>query len=365
MRPYREMCAQGGAALRHGADACAGPVLPAGCVGAGAPIPLFVTVRTLRNLGSARARPRAALVAIACALAVGHAHAEPETGSAAVAAGADELAAAREAWQHRKYAAAELHYKSALDHGGLAAADTLDAYIHLGAARAVRGRKDLARAAFRQAALIDVHFKPPHEAGRRAAIIAAQAKREEAKLGSIVLNAAIPQSVPGGESFGIDATLDPKHAAVTAKVGIEAVEAVSGKRWATSDVAATKTHFEVPASVSAPGTMLLIRVDALDPHDNRLASREQRVQVKALPAPPPNLDLPPPKPPPPNAPSITLNLDTSPTPKEKAKSGGGFWSSPWPYLVGGVVLAAGGAFAYYELRPTDDVSLGGARITTR
>jgi hypothetical protein len=318
-------------------------------------------------LGSARARPCAALVAIACALAVGDARAEQDTGStdAPVAAGADELVAAREAWQHRKYAAAELHYKSALDHGGLPAPDTLDAYIHLGAARAVRGRKDLARVAFRQAALIDVHFKPPHEAGRRAALIAAQARREEAKLGSIVLNAAIPQSVAGGESFGIDATLDPKHAAVTAKVGIEAYEPASGKRWATSDVAAAKTHFEVPAGVSVPGALLVIRVDALDPHDNHLASREQRVQVKALPAPPPNLSLPPPKPPPPTAPSITLNLDASPAPKEKAKTGGGFWSSPWPYLVGGVVLAAGGAFAYYELRPTDDVSLGGARITTR
>jgi hypothetical protein len=34
-------------------------------------------------------------------------------------------------------------------------------------------------------------------------------------------------------------------------------------------------------------------------------------------------------------------------------------------LIGGVVLAAGGAFAYYELRPSDDVSLGGAHVVTR
>ncbi|MGO8995790.1 MAG: hypothetical protein ACLQVI_20965, partial [Polyangiaceae bacterium] len=51
--------------------------------------------------------------------------------------------------------------------------------------------------------------------------------------------------------------------------------------------------------------------------------------------------------------------------RDKGEKHGGILSSPWFYLVGGVVLAAGGAFAYYELRPSDDVSLGGARVVTR
>jgi hypothetical protein len=280
-------------------------------------------------------------------------------------AGADALASARTAWSGKHYAAAELSYKSALDHGGLAPADTLDAYVHLGASRARLGKKDLARAAFRQAALIDRHFQTPPGAGKRATAIAALARRDEAKLGSIALNATIPQSVPAGETFQIDATLDPKHAALTAKVGVDARDSLTGKHWATSDVAAADMHFEVPASVTLPGATLIVRVDALDPHDNRLATREQRIRVEALQT-PAIADLPM-RPVPAAAPAaLTFNTDLGAPGRSGDRSKhGGVLSSPWFYVIGGVVLAAGGAFAYYELRPSDDVSLGGARVVTR
>jgi hypothetical protein len=275
--------------------------------------------------------------------------------------GAEALAGARIAWDGKHLAAAELEYKSALDLGGLAPADTLEAYVRLGAARAAQGKKNLARAAFRQAALIDVHFKLPPGVTKHAATLAALARREESKLGSIVLTAAIPQSVPSGESFGIDSTLDPKHAAITAKIGASARDPLSGKHWESTDVAAPTVHFDVPANVTLPGATLIVRIDALDVHDNRLASHEQRVQVEGTLAPAVS-DLPV-RPVVAAAPAaLTLNLDGSSS-KDHGKHHG-FWSSPWPYLVGGVVLAAGGAFAYYELRPTDDVSLGGARVST-
>jgi hypothetical protein len=304
----------------------------------------------------------ASLLALACTLAATLASADPPPPPA----GADALAAARSAWSGKHYAAAETSYKSALDHGGLAPADTLDAYVHLGAARAALGKKELARAAFRQAALIDLHFKTPAGAGKRATLIATLARRDEAKLGSIVLNATIPESVPAGETFGIDATLDPKHAAITAKLGVDARDPLSGKHWATSDVAGAQMHFDVPASVTLPGATLVVRVDALDPHDNRLASREQRVRVEAqvnpaitdLPAKPVVAATPA---------ALTFSTDVG-SPGKPTKEGGkpgGILSSPWFYVIGGVVLAAGGAFAYYELRPSDDVSLGGARVVTR
>jgi hypothetical protein len=285
----------------------------------------------------------------------------------APAAGADALASARIAWQDKHFAAAELSYKSALEHGGLAAADTLDAYVHLGAARAALGKKELARVAFRQAALIDRHFKLPSGASKRATTIAALARKDEAKLGSITLSATIPQSVPAGESFQIDATLDRKHAALTATVGAEAGDPLSGKHWETSEVAAPGMHFEVPADVASPGATLIVRVDALDPHNNRLATREQRVRVEA-PAPPPvAIDLPKPVMTPAPPPAISFNADVPPARPalREGEKHGGFFSSPWFYIVGGAVLAAGGAFAYYELRPSDDVSLGGARVVTR
>ncbi|MGO9713585.1 MAG: hypothetical protein ACLQBL_32320 [Polyangiaceae bacterium] len=315
--------------------------------------------------GHAAAWPKAssALLALTCTFAGTLAHAETPPPPA----GAEALAAARTAWDGRHFAAAELSYKSALDHGGLAPADTLDAYVHLGAARAALGKRELARAAFRQAALIDRYFKTPRGASKRATLIASLARRDEAKLGSIVLNAVIPQSVPAGESFGIDATLDPKHAAITAKVGVDARDSLSGKHWATSDVAAAEMHFDIPANVTLPGATLVVRIDALDPHDNRLASREQRVRVEARET-PAIADLPA-KPAPVAAPAaLTFTADVG-TPskltRDKGEKHGGILSSPWFYLVGGVVLAAGGAFAYYELRPSDDVSLGGARVVTR
>jgi hypothetical protein len=288
--------------------------------------------------------------------------------------GADALAAGRAAWEGKHFGAAELSYKSALDHGGLAPADTLDAYVHLGSARARLGKKELARVAFRQAALIDRHFKTPPEAGKRAAAIAALARRDEAKIGSIVLGATIPDSVAGGEAFSVTTTLDRKHAALTAKVGVDARDPVTGKHWATSDVASAEMHFDIPASVGTPGSNLIVRVDALDPHDNRLASREQRVRIEPLPerpAPPPPVvppvvaQLPPPK----NAaPPAALTLTTDVGDAKPAKEGGkhgGILSSPWFYVLGGVALAAGGAFAYYELRPSENVSLGSAQVVTR
>ncbi len=322
-------------------------------------------------------RTRGALLAFACTFAGTVARADTPAPP-----GADALATARSEWAEKHYSAAELSYKSALDQGGLAPADTLDAYVHLGAARARHGKKELARAAFRQAALIDRHFKTPPEGGKRAATIAALARRDEAKLGSIVHNATFPVSVPAAEAFGIDATLDAKHAAVTAKVGVDARDPVSGRHWSTVEVAGAKVHFEVPANIASSGAVLVVRVDALDPHENRLASRARRgsrVETEPAPAEPlartalaPPLTPPPLVPPslvpPPAAAPNPLAFNGEVAPPKPAKEGGkhgGVFSSPWFYIIGGVILAAGGAFAFYELRPSDDVSLGGARVVTR
>jgi hypothetical protein len=333
-----------------------------------APITLGVTVRKSPILCTGGARSRGALLALTLVLAATAARADPPPPPP----GTEALAAARVAWDGKHFAEAALSYKSALDHGGLAPADTLDAYVHLGAARARIGKKELARAAFRQAALIDRHFKTPPEAGKKAALIARQARRDEAKMGSIVLDAAIPDSAAAGEPFGVDATLDPKHAAVTAKVGVDAWDSLTGKHWASSNVAAAKMHFDVPASVTLPGATLVVRVDALDPHDNRLATHEERVQiapaetpaaVAALPAKP--APLPPAAIAAPAALTFTGDLNPPVKQSKEEQRHGGILSSPWFYLIGGVVLAAGGAFAYYELRPTDDVSLGGAHVVTR
>jgi len=43
-------------------------------------------------------------------------------------------------------------------------------------------------------------------------------------------------------------------------------------------------------------------------------------------------------------------------------SSGGFWTTAWPYIIGGAALAAGGAAVYFASRPTDDVNVGAARV---
>jgi hypothetical protein len=324
---------------------------------------LFATVQkygVVHSVRLARHVRCAALIAVASGFGGKSASADPPQ-AATTAAGAIALSSGRVAFTAHRWKDAEALYKSALDHGGLAPQETLEAYVHLGAARAALGRHDLARVAFRQAALIDAHFKVPKEAGRHAATYAAAAKKEEARLGSIVLNATIPQSVPAAESFGVDATLDARHARVTTKIGILARDPLTGRAWASSEVAATTVHFEVPADVVMPGATLVLRVDALDPHDNRLATREQRVRVEEAAPPPAVAVLPGPQPASAAAPAtFTFTTDGS---RDKSAKHGGFWSTPWPYFLGGLVLAAGGAVTYYELHPTDDVSLA-ARVTT-
>jgi hypothetical protein len=123
----------------------------------------------------------------------------------------------------------------------------------------------------------------------------------------------------------------------------------------------------------------VVHVDALDAHDNRLATREQRVQVEGMPAPPP--------PPPPLAAvaPITIFGPSSSSSGSSSGSGltfqgsfpgsgeapdrdkghGGFWSSPWTYLLGGVALAGAGVAVYFAARPTEDVSIASARVNAR
>jgi hypothetical protein len=349
--------------------------------------------------------PRLVEIALLCAfLACGRVTAASAQALPAVqpaAAGAEALVNARAAWDKGAYDAAETFYKSALERGGLSPTEVVDGYVHLGAARAVLKRAELSRAAFRQAARLDLHFRVPPEAGRRAAQIAALAKRDEARLGSIVFRAQVPSTAASGASFKVTATLDAKHAAsVVARVGVDARDVATGKQWSHDGVAATRSTFEIPAEVVTPGAVLLVRLDALDAHDNRLASREQRVQVEGSP--------PPPAPPaatvavtsPPSSPSSASQTASSasassgggepgkpalglfePIPPESATrrsrsaadsdrdrppgGGGGFWSSPWPYVIGGAALAAGGATVYLVTRPTDNVSVGSAQVQPR
>jgi hypothetical protein len=272
--------------------------------------------------------------------------------------GADALARARAAWEKGDFDVAEPLYKEAIDKGGLTPDDVVDAYLHLGAARAVLGKLKPSLDAFREAAVIDPKFEVPPEAGKRAKQIADRARYEKRKIGAIALSVQAPSTGKPGESFGVDATLDDAHVKIVKQFGIFVRDPLSGKNYQATTAPAAAVHFDVPANFTLPSATLVVRVDALDAHENRLATGESKVRIEAMPAkvadaPPPHSD---------KARSGARDRDRD-REKEKPKSGG-FWSSPWPYVIGGVALAAGGAAAYVFTRPTDDVSLAGPRAVT-
>lgn len=297
-------------------------------------------------------RVRAGVVGVSILSAVATSHAQPSAPQ-----GAGALIRARAAWDKGDFDLSEPLYAQALGDGGLAPIDVVDAYVHMGAARAVMGKQRPALDAFRQAAVIDSKFTVPSEAGKKAVKLGEQARREKARIGSIALSGEFPTGVKSGQPFTVDATLDAAHVPLVAKVGIFVRDPLSNKIYSHTDPPSTSLHFEVPTSMTLPSASLVVRIDALDAHENRLATSEQRVKVEAQPV----------------AVATTpsrLTFDDARSPKDqkdKGKgnektSGGGFWSSPWPYVIGGVALAAGGAAAFFVTRQTDDVTIGGPHL---
>jgi hypothetical protein len=278
--------------------------------------------------------------------------------------GAAPLARAREVWDRGEFDKAEPFYREAITKGGLGLVDVADCYIHIGAARTVMARgytkkQRPALEAFRQAALIDPDFVTPSEAGKKAALLAARARRDVAKrgLGRYAIDGSAPERVPANKPFGVDATLSAQNAARVQKVGLVVIDMTKDDHeYRAYEDAHIAVHFDVPADIAESNANLTVRFDALDLHDNRLASVERPVRVDAAPAPPP---------PPIVAAKPVLPPKREEPKREGEKSGGGFWSTAWPYVIGGVALAAGGAAVYFTTRPSDDVNVGAARVTTR
>jgi hypothetical protein len=266
-------------------------------------------------------------------------------------AGGPALRQARAAWEKGSIETAEPLYREALEKGGLAPSDVLEGYVRLGSIRAALGKKDQAIAAFRAASVLDSTFAVPSEAGPKGPTYAAQAKKDTAKLGSIQLSMTAPKEATAGKPFTVTARLDAAHLPIVARIGLVARDGTSGKEATAESKSAESVDLEVPADVTLPNASLLVRVDALDSHGNRLASAEERVRV----------------------PSGGVAAAAAPGGGAGAASSAGgsdatlhksgsFWSSPWPYLIGGVALAGAGSAVYLGTRPSDQVSVGSPSI---
>ena len=264
--------------------------------------------------------------------------------TAHAAPGSAALVKARQAWDDGELDQAERAYQEALDKGGLDRAATLESWVHLGAARAVLNNKSGALTAFRVALFIDESFSVPAEAGKKAIAAAESARKHPGRVGTLHLSLNVPNDAPSGEAFAVNVMLDAGQAALITRLSLHVRDVTTAKKYDFEEQPGTVVHFRVPASMTLPNASLKVEVDALDAHDNEMASAEERVTIRGTPI-------------------SSVGTDTRPTKDELHKSGG-FWSSPWPYLIGGALLAAGGATtAYFILRPTT-VSIGPAQIDT-
>lgn len=301
--------------------------------------------------------------------AVAVAGAGARTSAAAEPAGAPILKQARAAWERGSLEASEPLYRDALEKGGLSPTEVLEGYVRLGAIRATLGKKDSSLAAFRAASVLDASFNVPSEGGIKAMRIAEKAKKDTAKIGSIRLSVQTPSTVTAGKSFKVGATIDRAHLRMLKKVALVAKDtrdSAPGKELVLEATPDESVEFDVSADMTTPGASLSIRVDALDAHDNRLASGDERVrvpdnQVGAVVAAAPGA----------SSKSSTARPESSvgptmqtPPPIEdrSARTGGSFWSSPWPYIIGGIALAGTGAAVYFGTRPSDNVSVGSAGV---
>jgi hypothetical protein len=292
--------------------------------------------------------------------------ATPVIAAEAPSPGAAALRQARAAWDKGSLKSAEPLYREALEKGGLAPSEVLEGYVRLGAIRAAAGKKQQAIAAFRAAAILDASFAVPAEAGRRGPALAAQARKDTAKIGSIKLKLEAPKDADAGKPFKVTVKLDAAHVPIVAKIGLVAKEGTSAKEALLEAKADESVDLDVPSDLAVANASVLVRVDALDAHQNRLASVEEQVKVGDAPAgPTPVVVAPTPTPPSKGSGFTPTSADPAPPPDRDARKGRGFWASPWPYVIGGVALAGAGAAVYFGTRPSQDVSVGQVGVRTR
>jgi hypothetical protein len=293
--------------------------------------------------------------------AYGDASNGPNATNAPSSPGATPLRQARSACDRGSLENAEPLYREALEKGGLAPGEVLEGYVRLGSIRAALGKKDSALAAFRAASILDDKFAVPSEAGSKGVALAERAKKETARIGSIQLGIQVPKNITSGKSFKVTATLDKGHLPIVTKIALAAKDGTSAKEVTLDSKPDESVDFEIGSDITLPGASILVHVDALDGHQNRLASAEERVKI-------PDKDG--------NANGAVgvgaaavggaaanaLKPPTNDT-SQQSKKNRSFWASPWPYIIGGIAVVGVGTAVYFGTRPPAQVQLGSAGVS--
>ena len=256
--------------------------------------------------------------------------------------------AASSAWDRGAFAEAGAAYERTIDAGGLGPVEVVLAHTRIGIARALVGKRDLALSAFRTASTIDPSFELPPDASPKARAPYEQARKEAASRGRLTLKLSAPDKIPHGKVFTVKIELSDESAALVDKIEIDVSDPLTKKSsHSYAQAVAEQVSFEVPAKAAVPGATLLISARALDTKGNRWVVQEARVSVAPAETGP--------KP-------ATGPLEDDVPPKKASK---GFFSKPWPYVIGGGVLLAGGVSTFLLLRGNDRASVGAPAWTDR
>ncbi len=130
----------------------------------------------------------------------------------------------------------------------------------------------------------------------------------------LVLAATLPESLaPLFEAMSLAVEDRPGHVVHAEERPLGDVGGSAGKG------ASARLEFTIPAAEIPVGSTLRVRVAVLDAQKNEWARASSNVRVAARSLPPPTVEAPSPPPPPPSR---------------------GFWHGPWPYVVGGAILAS-------------------------
>jgi hypothetical protein len=279
-------------------------------------------------------------VAMATSTAPVCAQSSAPTGAPARAAvGQRALQRAREAWDAGDFDLAPGLYLDALNAGGLHREEVVDALVHMGSALAVAGKKTPALTALRQAALLDPDFVIPPEAGKKAVALGDRARREQQRAGRLTVTAQAPEQVRAGAPFTVDVSVTPVDGSTVHSIVVVVRDSLAGRTYQQNAPPDARVTFDVALRMTLPGASLVVHVQAIDAHDNELASAERRVRV------------------------IGAAEHPAPAPvAARRATAGGFWTTAWPYIIGGATVAAGGAAIYFAARSTEDVNIGAPRV---
>ena len=245
--------------------------------------------------------------------------------------------AANAAWERGAQADAGVAYEKAIEAGGLGPVETVIAYTRVGLTRAAVGKRDLALSAFRTASTIDPAFELPPDASPRARPLYEQARKEASARTRLGAKVSAPDKVAQGKVFLVKTEVGDEAAAYIDKVEVDVTDTLAKKSCQTSSQPVSESlTFEIAAKCATAGTTLVAQVRLLDAKGNRWVTQDVRIGVAAAEAE--------------KKTALGAPADEDAPPKKESKS---FFATPWPYLIGGAVLVAGGVSTFLLFRGND------------